>query len=105
MHCPQGIIAVLDSAWAAERDQANGLLRVNWLQRRELFDFDHVEIVRASDEDVERFAVQVGNDTDPYRKPRYRQMACFIGAECALSENTLRVLDHTFGQVVGRVEG
>jgi len=49
---------------------------------------------------VERFAVQVGNDTDPFRRPRYRQMRCVVKPECNLSENTLRILDSVFGQVV-----
>jgi hypothetical protein len=128
IYCQQGVMAVLDSNWtetppqrggllhrifdwlAADRPEleaqaqddarrADGLLRVNWLAHRELFDFDRVEIVQATDEDVERFAVQVGNDTDPMRKPRYPGMECSIWPECQLSENTLRVLQHTFGQV------
>jgi hypothetical protein len=97
--CPQGVVAVLDSAWTDAQAQSDGLLRVNWLARRALFDFDRVEIVRAADEDVERFAVQVGNDTDPLRSPRYAEMGCAVGPACGLSENTLRVLESTFGQV------
>ncbi len=99
IHCPQGVVAVLDTTWTETRDQQNGLLRINWLARRELFDFDRVEIVQASDEDVERFAVQVGNDTDPYRKPRYKRMRCIVRPESGLLENTLRILGRTFGQV------
>jgi hypothetical protein len=75
---------------------------INWLQRRELFDFSRVEIVQATDEDVERFAVQVGNDTDEWRKPRYKQIPCAVSAQCQLSENTLRILERMFGAV--RVE-
>jgi hypothetical protein len=58
-----------------------------------------VEIIQASDEDIERFAVQVGNDTDPLRQPRYRQLHCRIGLTCHLSENSLRVLQSVFGVV------
>jgi hypothetical protein len=65
-----------------------------------LFDFDAIEIVRASDEDVERFAVQVGNDTDSVRHPRYKGMQCAMSSECHLSENTVRILQCMFGQVV-----
>jgi hypothetical protein len=35
----------------------------------DLFDFDRVEIQQATDEEVERFAVQVGNDTDELSDP------------------------------------
>ena len=46
----------------------HGHLRVNWLTYFQPFDFVQVEIHNASDEDVERFAVQMGNDTDPIRQ-------------------------------------
>ena len=58
-----------------------------------------MEIIQATDEEVERFAVQVGNDTDPYREPRYEQMQCSVDPKCQLSENTLRILESIFGPV------
>ncbi len=91
------VVAVLDSRMDTERVLQDGTLRVNWLARRALFDFDEVEIVQASDEDVERFAVQVGNDTDDFRRSRYKEMSCTIVPNCGLSENTLRILKNTFG--------
>jgi hypothetical protein len=48
---------------------------------------------------VERFAVQVGNDTDPVRQEFYRFMRCVISPDCRLSDNTIRILRRTFGQV------
>jgi hypothetical protein len=97
--CPQDVVAVLDAAWQGMQGRRGGLLCVNWLARRALFDFDRVEIVRATDKDVEHFAMQVGNDTDPFRKPRYVGMRCSVDPACGLSENTLRVLESTFGRV------
>jgi hypothetical protein len=99
LYIPEGSVAVLDTAGTELQSLENGLLRVNWLLRRELFDFDRVEIRRATDEDVERFAVQVGNDTDPFRRARYKQVSCLIDARCHLAENTLRILRHIFGTV------
>jgi hypothetical protein len=72
---------------------------VNWSAKRRLFDFDRVEIIQTTDEDVERFAMQVGNDTDPVRQSRYAQMQCHIAPDCQLSENSLRVLQSFFGEV------
>lgn len=95
----KSVTAVLDSQMAAEPLQQGDELRVNWLARRELFDFDAVEIVQATDEDVERFAVQVGNDTDPARQPHYKTMQCVVAASSGLSENTIRILRRTFGSV------
>jgi hypothetical protein len=93
------IVAILDSQSAAETSEEKGALRVNWLVRRALFDFETIEIVQAIDEDVERFAVQVGNDTDELRQSQYENMHCTVSSACQLSENTIRILRHTFGEV------
>jgi RNase P subunit RPR2 len=93
------IIAVLDNTTVEEQMRQHDILKVNWLIRRSLFDFDEVHIIRATDEDVERFAVQIGNDTDEVRKSRYPKMRCNVSKECQLSPNTTRILQHTFGQI------
>jgi len=96
---PGQVVAVLDADMPGNVERSDPF-RVNWLTRRFLFDFDEVEIIRATDEEVERFVVQVGNDTDPVRQGRYQHMPCRIGPECHLSENTMRVLGRVFGTVV-----
>jgi hypothetical protein len=92
-------VAVLDrqmgQPWLIKAD----MVQVNWLTYRKLFDFNAVVIVQATDEEVERLAVQVGNDTDPYRRPRYKQIVCTLSPTCRLSENTLRILRRTFGEL------
>jgi len=93
------VVAVLDERMAREVFEQRGVLYLNWLARRNLFDFDAVTIAQASDEMVERFAVQVGNDTDPTRRPRYNHMPCRVSAKANLSENTVRILHRTFGAV------
>ncbi len=99
LYLPQGVVAVLDEGWGKVRAEQDGLLLINWLVHRVSFDFDWVEIRQAADEDVERFAVQVGNDTDSFRQPRYKRMHCLIAPDCKLSENTMRILQRTFGEV------
>jgi hypothetical protein len=96
---PGVVVAVLDADMPNNVERADPI-RVNWLSRRFLFDFDEVEIVRATDEDVERFVVQVGNDTDSGRRQRYRHMPCRVRPACRLSENTRRVLASVFETVV-----
>ncbi len=93
-------VAVLDAETAGDPICQNGQVRINWLARRELFDFHAIEVVRATDEETERFAVQVGNDTDPFRRRRYKRMPCVIDPACGVSENTIRVLGSVFGKVV-----
>ncbi|MCB0192812.1 MAG: hypothetical protein KDJ65_12785 [Anaerolineae bacterium] len=94
------VIAVFDETWHEPYQENEGTVRVNYIARNQLFDFDTVAIHRASDEVIERFAVRVGNDTDPVRQPRYKQMTCSIAPHCQLSKNTVRVLERTFGEVV-----
>lgn len=96
---PDKIIAVLNEGMVETQVRLDHALRVNWLKHGRLFDFDSVEIIRATDEAVERFAVRVGNDIDPFRDPRYNHMQCLIDPACKLSENTPRVLEQVFGLV------
>lgn len=93
------VIAILDSTLLVDQVQRDGVLYISWMAHRTLFEFDEVRIVRVMDEDVERFAVQVGNDTDTIRKRRYKQLRCTISSNCKLSENTIRILKKIFGQV------
>lgn len=92
-------VAILDNRNPDEYFKQDGILRVNWLKHRSSFDFAETEIVRATDEEVERFAVQAGNDNDPVRRPLYQKMHCIVASECDLTENTLRVLRSIFGEV------
>jgi hypothetical protein len=98
-YLPQGVGCVFDNNRTTPQSLEAGFLQVNWLKFYAVFDFDHVEIIQATDEEVERFAVQVGNDTDPYRKPRYETMHCVIKPECILPRNTLKILESMFGEV------
>ena len=91
------VIAVLDRRMTTEQVEQNGVLCVNWLMRRRLFDFDEVNIIDATDEDIERFAVQAGNDGDIVRKPRYKEMLCTVTP--GVSDNSVWVLGKIFGHL------
>ncbi len=93
------LVAVLDNSMRTAMVEKGNALHVNWFSRQSLFDFEQVKIMQATDETVERFAVLVGNDTDEVRRPGYAEMKCTVLSGCHLSENTLRILRHTFGQV------
>lgn len=94
------VVAVLDSDWPQETHRENHkLLRINWLRRQALFDFDRVEIVRATDEQVQQFIANIRNDADEWRAIQYPQMVCRVSPACNLSENTVRLLRDTFAEV------
>lgn len=93
------IVAVLDKKMKTERIQQNGMLYVNWLRLRTPFDFNEIEIIDADDEDVERFVVQIGNDTDVVRETWYAETLCTVSSRCNLSENTRKILERTFERI------
>ncbi|MEM7348920.1 MAG: hypothetical protein AAF485_32220, partial [Chloroflexota bacterium] len=93
------VVAVLDNETGIEQSRENRVLWVNWFVRRQIFDFSAVRIEQATDEEVERFVVQIGNDTDPKRRSRYAQINCQVSAECHLSQNSKHLLQRTFGRV------
>jgi len=93
------VTAILDQARNDDLFRHAGRLGVNWSVRRALFDFEAVEIIQADDEAVERFAMQVNNDTDQWRQERYKDIVCTIFPDCQLSENTMRILQRTFGRI------
>ncbi|RME99726.1 MAG: NADH-quinone oxidoreductase subunit J [Chloroflexi bacterium] len=94
------VVAVLDAGWDGESQKVHhDKLRVNWLRRPKLFDFDWVEIARATDDDVARFTRQIENDEDRWRGLRYPQMVCVVSPECDLSESTHLKLRQMFGEV------
>lgn len=92
-------VAILDHTMPKETLQRNKQMMVNWLTYLRPFDFTQVEIHNAGDEDVERFVMQMGNDTDLVRQAGYKVVPVFISSTCQLSPNTRRILAKQFGDV------
>ena len=91
--------AVLDDQMTEEWSVQENKISVNWLAHHKLFDFHEVRIMQASDREVEEFVMQVGNDMDEFRQPRYKEIPCIIASGCKLSANTFNILKHTFKSV------
>jgi hypothetical protein len=70
------VVTVLDAEMHQEFMYANDVARVNWLRREKLFDFERVAIVQASEYEVERLCIQVGNDPEP--SGSLAIAACFV---------------------------
>jgi biotin-(acetyl-CoA carboxylase) ligase len=64
-----------------------------------MFDFDRVDILAATGEEIERFVVQVGNDADEAQRNKYQKMGCHLSANVNISDNTRRILAFTFGHI------
>ena len=93
------LICVLDETMSLPYTVKEGICRVNWLIHHRQFDFEGVELTQASEIEVEKFAIQIANNTEPQQKSTYWRMTCQIGPECPLSPNTMILLRRLFGKV------
>ncbi len=89
------VTAVLDSDMDKLTSLKNNHLKVNYLQFDELFDFEKIEIVTADERKIMSFIDRIKNDTDAYRKKRYRKMECTLKRECK-NEDILSSLREVF---------
>jgi hypothetical protein len=101
-------VLVLDDRMAEERTFTDGVFLVNALRTPTFCDCDRILITRASEYEVERFCIRMGNDTDPFRTGRHKRLPVTVC--CALPENSRRILGSLFGKVTvvgegGRGEG
>ena len=96
----EGAIGVVfDVANEQLQYEKNGILWVNWIHYQKVFDFDLIHIIQASDQDIERFVIQIGNDSDKHQQKKRYSQACFISPSCQLSANTMHILKSMFGEV------
>lgn len=96
------VVMRLDKEAAHPVEVGEGVIYLNWSVDQRLADFSRVHIMQADDVTVEHFAVQVGNDTDPFRAKLYKQAICYISPHCNLSPGTIRILGEFFGEVTRR---
>ncbi len=93
------VVAVLDDRMLQTVEYDGLAARVNWLRAARLFDFDEVVIRRADEYEIERFCIQVGNDMDAFRRPRYARMPVYVHHEAGLSQGRTNMLRSLFGEV------
>lgn len=96
------IVAVLNIELSEKDYTKDGSWYVNYFKMKNLFDFNLVEIIKASDEEIERFCIQIGNDGDFYRKKKYKDIICVVSRNCNLQVETLNMLRSLFKEVVFR---
>lgn len=94
------VTVVLDERMQANRQEKDGVLRINWSSREELFDFNRVEIGVADDKTVTHFCMVLHNDTDLGRLIKPGQMPCHLWSGSGINQNTLQILRQTFARVV-----
>ena len=95
----QSIVATLDEQMGPLSSVEGHQLKINWLKLNRLFDFDEVDIITASDQDIMRFCMLVGNDSDAYRIPKYARVKCTIHNADQLNTQTRTVIKRCFPMV------
>lgn len=90
------VVVVLDHDMEQEQVEDREVLRVRWTPNQPLFDFDRVEIHRATETDVEWFVMRVLNDEDAFRRARYRNIPWTVDSKCHMAEASFRRLAGTF---------
>ena len=100
----RAVVAVLDQQEPRTVWQDGDVLRINWLAHKEPIEFDAVEVLRASDDDVDAFVKYARFETIEQVQRRLRKMRCVIGGECRFvrADTTKMNLEHTFGTVTAQ---
>lgn len=93
------VIAVLDEQMNTIKHYQQGILRVNWLKKQQIFDFNRVEIGISDDKAVTQFCLLLSNDTDPGRPDRCYDMVCDVMPQSKINKNTFQILKRTFVMV------
>jgi HEAT repeat protein len=94
------IIAVLNENMNENFIQVNGIIRMNWLKNRIMFDMDRIEIVSASDQDVKELVGIIKSDPDELRAKNRKKILCSIKENVSLEPETLEMLRSAVGIVV-----
>ena len=93
------LILVLDKSYRSTLSREGSNCRVNWFRIMRMIDFDRVEIGDCSDDDIQSFCVEMGNETDPFRLGQFLRSTCALLPSASLSQSTLNLLKQRFRTV------
>ena len=90
------VVAVLDSEMNEPLTLKQEALRVNWLVHQAPFDFNTLEIGPCSEDEITKFCIDIGNDSDTYRTPRYSSVKVKVKNGVQLSNHSKAQLGRFF---------
>ena len=93
------VVAVVDHDMKTSRLSYGDTYRINWFEHKTMFDFDIVEIGACTEEEITSFCIELGNDSDPYRAKRHKNIVCHVVRNNGLSQAALRRLQVSFDTV------
>lgn len=77
----------------------NQTLYANWLEYRELFDFDEVWVKKVDGFDIDEFVMKVRNNTDTNRAKKLHLVPVYVFPNAGLSQAKVNLLRGTFARV------
>ena len=72
---------------------------VNRLAIKRPVDFEHVHIGSCDHEEIRSLCIEMGNDTDPYRRKAYAAATCSVAATSSLDSEMKNLLAQQFRTV------
>lgn len=95
------LMLILDSRMQTpNQETVADTLRVNWLKRKALFDFDAVEIVQANSRQLDQFITQLQQAHQSNRNRTTRQGVCNIHPKLDIKSTQLEELKNLFRTVI-----
>lgn len=92
----QRVVLVLDRNMKEDMTVDGENLLVNQLRQEQLTDFDEIRIIDADDYQVERFAMQIKNDTDDMRREWLPLTLVHLNPKLPLSQSKINMLRDFF---------
>ena len=90
------VALVIDQNATWKSKLVNGIFKLNLKLLEDLPDFNVVEIGHHTAEDIERFCIQIGNDSDMHRVPTYKKIAYRALPGISMSQKSIALLDKFF---------
>ena len=94
------VAVVLDEDYSVEVEMDSTSCRVNYFVYKDMFDFNEVEIIKASEKAIEQFCYLIHQDDDPFRKGGYKKMTCMVHKSANVSGNSMAILKNLFKKVI-----
>lgn len=90
---------ILDDAMDKKMEVFADCIHVNRIAIKQLVDFEHVHIGSCDHEEIRSLCIEMGNDTDPYRRKAYAAATCSVAASSSLGDEMKNLLAKQFRTV------
>ena len=98
------VVLMLDKSLEKTYIEDGSMVFVNWFRTKEPVDFDEIRILEADDDDIEKLAGNLLNDTDKGRRERIGIYKVYLNPKLELSPDKINLLKNKFNVITERKE-